>query len=216
VNIRQLTLALWLVPAIFVAGPLVVASCTGGEESETGPCHDGTIVLLGCEPVDGSTPDRYTDEACEGLDTAESRAAAMASDAQAPAIDAPMEGETLPNATPYTFRWHPQGLARAPRVRPFEWRDDLARWTTLLPAADAHCAPFGGVAYALVFGAGGQPLLRVETANTSYTPDADAWTRLRAARGAISLNIEVARFASNAVTEGPFVTATARTFTITQ
>jgi hypothetical protein len=217
-KIRHLSIALWLVPVLFVGGPLVVASCTGGENTETGPCHDGTIVLLECEPVDGSIADRFTDEACAALDTAETRMTPTPSDSQAPAIDAPTEGATLPNASPFTFTWHPQGFAfriePSPAFRAFEWRDDVARWTTLLPAAEAHCAPFGGVAYALVFRADNQQILRLETANTSWTPEDADWTRLRAARGTISLSIEAARFSNNEVTEGPVVSATPRTFTI--
>jgi hypothetical protein len=218
--LRRAVFVLWAAPVLFIVGPLIAASCTVCSENDAGagPCQNGDIVLLECEPVDGSTPDRYTDEACEALDTAESRMAPTPSDSQAPAIDAPAEGAALPSATPFTFTWHPQGLAYriqpAPSQRGFEWRDDLARWSTLLPAAEAHCAPFGGVAYALVFRANNQQLLRVETANTSWTPEGDAWTRLRAAVGTISLTIEAARFASNAVTEGPVVSVTPRTFTI--
>ena len=216
-NFRRFAIALWVAPALFLAGPLVAASCTGGT-TEMGPCHDGTIVLGECNPDMGMMNDRYTDEACEGLDTAEARMAPTASDAQAPAVDAPTEGQALPSATPFTFSWHPQGLAfriePAPATRAFRWSDDITRWQTLLPAAEAHCAPFGGVAYALIFKAGGQTVLRAETANTTFTPDADAWTRLRNAHGTLSLDIEAARFSGNAVTEGPVITATARTFTI--
>ncbi len=212
---RRHALALSIGPAAFVLGPLISASCTTASGPD--PCRDGTILLMGCEPDDGGViQDRFTDEACGGLDTAETRAAPTTSDAQAPAIDAPSEAQALPGATPFTFRWHPQGLAlRAPlSPRPFRWQDDLARWTTLLPSAEAHCAPFGGLGYALIFAAEGQRVFRVETGRTDWTADPVAWRRLRAAHGAISLTIEAARFASNTVTEGPVISVTPRTFTI--
>jgi hypothetical protein len=183
-----------------------------------GPCEDGTIVLADCEPVDGMQAEAYTDEACMGLDTAVSRSGIMHDDTQAPAIDAPTEGAVLPNMPPYTFRWHPTGLSylqrTSPAPRAFRPLDDLDQWMRLVPVAEAHCTPFGGVGYSLSFSADSQTLLQVETANTTYTPDANAWSRLRAARGTISFVIGVARYSDNTVTVGPFDQATPRTFTI--
>lgn len=221
-SVRQV-LAISLVPAIFVGGPLLSVSCStpNNNDAGSGPCQNGTIQLLECEPDDaGVQVEHFTDEACDGLDTAETRAAAMPSDSQAPAIDAPSEAQVVPGATPFTFTWHATGISMlrpAPATRLFTWRDDLIRWTTLVPVAEAHCPPFGGVAYAAIFKASnGQEILRAETGNRNYTPTADAWMRLRAAQGTITMLVEVARFSDNAVTEGPYVQATARHFTLAQ
>src|SRR5262249_54072703 len=120
---------------------------------------------------------------------------------------------------PFTFTWHPTGLVHrwppAPPPRVLTFRDELHRWTTLLPAAEAHCAAFGGVAFAVVFKASdGRVLLRAETSHRSYTPTADAWARLQAAQGTIGMTVEAARFSNNAVTEGPFDQTAPRHFTL--
>lgn len=95
-----------------------------------------------------------------------------------------------------------------------EWR----RWTTLLPEAEAHCAPFSGRAYDLIFRRAGQIVFRRQQSGTSWTPDAVAWTRLRtaASTGPIELTIQTATFAANviAIGSGPFFQSTPRRFTI--
>ena len=182
------------------------------------PCQDGTIQLLTCNPDDGAiVEDRYTDEACDSLDDAEHRAAVVHDDAMAPAIDMPIEAQILPSATRFTFAWHPQAFSRAPRLHRTmpTWRNELARWMTLVPAAEAHCSPFGGIAYSLTFtAANDQVILRAETSLPTYTPTADSWMRLRAAIGTISMRVGVARFNNNAVTGGPVDQATPRHFSI--
>jgi hypothetical protein len=140
----------------------------------------------------------------------------MPDDTQAPAIDLPAEGAALPAAAAFTFTWHPTGLSlrRGTAPRMYAWRDELVRWSALIPAADAHCPAFGGVGYAVIFSANGQQILRAETARTSYQPTPSAWMHLVAAPGTISMVVEVARFSDNTVTQGPYVDATPRHFTI--
>lgn len=227
---RSYLLGLGLAPVVVFGGLVLAVSCTspnpaadGGSDGGggSGPCSDGTIQLLECEPDDaGAVEDPFTDEACQGLDTAETRSGVMHNDMQAPAIDAPTEGQAVPGAAPFHFTWHPTGLSRRAPVlrapRAYTWRDELIRWSSLIPAAEAHCAPYGGVAFAVVFkNAAGQVVLRAETSHRDYTPTADAWTRLRAVSGTISMTVEAARFSNNAVTEGPFDQTTPRHFTIT-
>jgi hypothetical protein len=218
----------------FLAAPLVasvvIEACSGSGGSDggadgnpygnpTGPCRDGTIQMLSCtQTIEGGAPlETFSDEACLGLDTAEARTGLTHDSAQAPAMDQPAEGATLPATPPFTFAWHPTGLAwrlrRAP-ARRFTWRDDLTRWAALVPAAEAHCPAFGGVGYAVIFRTHGQQLLRSNTAHTYYQPTPDAWARLRAARGTIEMTVEAARFSNNTVTEGPYDQATPRHFTI--
>jgi hypothetical protein len=178
-----------------------------------------TTVLPDCDMA----TDRYSDEACQALDDAERRAPAQVDATRAPVVNEPAEGAMVPSATPFTFRWTGQlaardggegrvVCARAPRA--MTWRDELARWTTLIPEAHAHCAPFNGVGYALTFRAGDRVLLRVEQSRTEYTPDAQAWATLRSAGGPIDLTILATRFRESAVSEGPFAPAAPRRFTI--
>jgi len=203
--------------SVFLGAVLLATSCTAPSQD---PCADGTIVLLDCLAVDGAAPDRFTDEACRSFHTAVTRAAPTQNDAQAPVVDAPTEAQSVAAGTPFQFRWHPTGLAlrllpaRTLARRRLEPRDELRRWFTVIPEAHAHCAPFGGVAYELRLKSGAETLARVQTANTSYTPDAATWSRLRAARSAITMYVYVARFSGDAVTEGPYQQTLPRTFTI--
>jgi hypothetical protein len=228
---RAYALGLVIGPALFLVGPVLAASCSGGGTQDAGAdvqanaaCTDGTIQLGECEAVDGAPPaETFTDEACQGLDTAETRHAPVADATRAPVIDAPTEAQALPAATPFTFAWHPSPAFSlrapergSPRARTLGFADRVRQLFTLLPAAEAHCPAFGGIGYAVIFTASnGQVLLRAETAARSYTPSAQAWMRLTAARGTISMTVEAARFANNDVTDGPVVQATPRTFTIT-
>jgi hypothetical protein len=229
---RSYALGLVLGPAIFLVGPAIAVSCSGGgagsngdagaDAQDNGLCQNGTIQLLDCEGADGAPPtESFTDEACDGLDTAETRHPPMADATRAPIIDAPTEGQALPRATPFTFAWHPAPAfsLRAPAApaapeRGLTFAARVSRFFTLLPAAEAHCPAFGGIGYAVIFAANGQTLFRAETANHRYAPTTDAWMRLLAARGTISMTVEAARFANNDVTDGPVVQVTPRTFTI--
>ena len=208
---------------------VVAQSCSGGGGGEDagaadvdlygpGPCRDGTIRILACTAADGgAAPEAFSDEACLSLDDASQRQGVRHDDARAPSIDQPAEGAALPAAVPYTFTWHPGTFAlrrtlHAPRA--LTAMDEWRRFTTLIPEASAHCAPFNGVGYAVVFTAGAQEVLRAETASRSYTPAEDAWARLRAVRGLIAVRVVVARFGASAVVEGPFDQSTPRGFTL--
>jgi hypothetical protein len=226
--------------ALLTAFTLALAACsTPSNRCDGGACPDAT-------PADGAAASRcitavlpqcdrggdpYSDEACFALDDAESRAPATVDAMRAPAITAPMEAESLPSATRFTFRWS-AAMALLPRRTPLRWasvsssdssaplaramtfREELARWTTLVPEAQAHCAPFSGIGYGLDFRANGRVILRVEQSLTEYTPTPLAWDALRAAGGPIEIRITAARFRNSAVSEGPFESPTRRTFTI--
>lgn len=179
----------------------------------TSPCADSDAISL---PVCASGSDRFSDEACTVLDDAIARS--LTPDvARAPSITAPTEDQALPGAVPFTFTWSAPTARRAlPPRRPMTWRDELARWTTLIPEAQAHCDPFSGQGYELRFTVAGELVLRRQQSLTSYTPDAARWSflRARAAGRAIELRIVTARFSSNQVGSGPFVSAQPRRFTI--
>lgn len=91
-------------------------------------------------------------------------------------------------------------------------------WTTDLMhkgAEPAEAAPFTGVGFWLRYERGSAKLLDVFTSNRDYTPNADAWERLSAGSGAITLHIDSADFEANTIVEdgGPY-TGMATEFTI--
>lgn len=183
-------------------------------------CTDPAQISL---PSCTAGPDLFSDEACTTLDDAIGRA--QADDARAPSVTAPTEGQAVSEAAGFVFRWEAPTAAVVPwgprgnrGRRAFSWRDDLVRWSVLVPEAQAHCAPFTGRAYELRFRVGGAVVLRRQQSATNYTPGPDAWARLRAAAGSnpVELVIATAVFNQNAITagNGPFVTATPRRFTL--
>ena len=183
-------------------------------DAGVGACADpNQISLPQCE----SGPDTFGDEACTVLDDAINRTLTTDS-ARAPAITAPAQDQALPAATPFTFAWSAPRTARwvTPPRRPITWRDELARWTTLIPEAQAHCVPFTGQAYELRFSVAGSVVLRRQQSLTSYTPDNARWSYLRtmAAGRPIELRIVTARLSSNQIGQGPFVASEPRRFTI--
>ncbi len=207
---------------------VVVQSCGGGgtgsdagtsDATPGGPCQNGTIQLLDClQDTEAGTPiETFSDEACTSLLEAESRGPVAHDATRSPTITAPAPGQIVPGTTPFMFTWVPgsvslRGRERSPRA--FTIRDDLGRWVRLIPAADAHCVPFNGAAYAAVFSLGGTEVLRAETAHTYYTPTAAAWAQLKAVHGTLSLRVEVAQFDASVVTTGPWDQTAPVTFTI--
>ncbi|MFO0625623.1 MAG: hypothetical protein U0325_08390 [Polyangiales bacterium] len=203
---RRSSLAL----ALFAAG----CGQTSTTNPPTGACMNADLISL---PVCESGADRFSDEACTVLDDALTRSLTTDT-ARAPAVTAPTQDQALPGATPFTFTWSAPTARRAlPVRREMTWRDELARWTTLVPEAQAHCVPFSGQAYELRFVINGMVVLRRQQSLTSYTPDAARWSYLRttAAGRPIELRIATARMSSNQVGSGPFIAAEGRRFTIT-
>lgn len=196
-----------------IAAPVACADDHTHADAAASACTDpNTISLPACE----SGPDRYGDEACTVLDDAIGRSLTTDT-ARAAAVTAPAQDQALPAAAPFTFTWSAPTARRAlPPRRPMTWRDELARWTTLIPEAQAHCVPFTGQAYELRFSVGGSVILRRQQSLTSYTPDAARWSYLRtsAAGRPIELRVITARLNSNQLGQGPFVASEARRFTI--
>lgn len=188
------------------------------------PCTDGTYVLASClaSSYDGTAPERFSDEACRTLVDVEARAAVPHDDARAPRITTPAEGAVVPRDAPYTFVWQPTGIARTRRGCAPTWASHAVEgggsagfaWPSLIAEAEAHCPPFSGTGYAAVFRANGQEIVRVETASTTWTPNADAWARLIAARGTIEMRVLAMRFSTNNIVEGPVDQSAPRRFTI--
>ncbi len=188
-------------PACSDPAQISVSACTGGES--------------------------YGDEACAVLDDA-LRRGSTANDARAARITAPTEGQAVPAAQPFTVRWEPSTARRSPlgpgrplRRHEASWRDELSRWLTLVPEAQAHCAPFTGRAYELRASVGTTVVLRRQQGLTQWTPSASEWQRLRdAARGgrAVELTLYTAEMSASQINpgSGPFTPTAPRRFTLTE
>ncbi|MDP3277113.1 MAG: hypothetical protein Q8Q09_18115 [Deltaproteobacteria bacterium] len=225
----------WVVrPSLVLALSLFAGCSPGAPACEGGSCDAADAApasrcYLAALPACEGGNDRYSDEACLSLDDRETRVPAVRDATRAPIVLSPTQNEALPAATAPTFRWSvvlasrlrdraaPQiaWLSTAPRpARAMTFTEELSRWLTLIPEAQAHCAPFSGVGYGVDFISAGRVLLRVEQSRTEYTPTSAAWAQLRAATGPIEMRITAARFRNNEVTEGPYESVERRTFTI--
>lgn len=172
--------------------------------------HDGdTVIYLGAA----------SDEAYIVLTDAESRV--MVNDAMAPVLSSPTEAQALPAATVPTFTWTAGFVAldrhRLPGRRPPERRAlpaAPAPWGEA--AARAHLPPITGPIFVLSFKAEGAaaPVV-VCTTESSFTPTAEVWTKLKALGSAITVEMTGAYLRSNVLEEGPFRATSPRHFTIT-
>ena len=199
--------------ALFAA-PVAFVACEHDHDDPpvTGACADPTLLSLPACGTAGADP--FSDEACAIFDDRITRGATT--DAMRSAtITAPTEMQSVPGATPFAFTWTAPTAWRRPS-RPMNWRDELARWTTLVPEAQAHCEAFSGRAYELSFKVGTRIVLGRQQSFTTWTPDAATWTRLRTAAGTspVELTIYAVTFNANQVSAGPFVSGTVRRFTI--
>ena len=180
------------------------------------PCADlNQVSLVDCASTSGAV----TDEACVPLDDAIRNGRAMTNDARAPSVTAPTEMQSLPPATPFAFTWTAPVSLR-PRYRPMTVGDELRRWVTLIPEAEAHCDAFSGRAYELRFKVGDAVVLRRQQSATSWTPSAAEWARLSTAAGTrtVELTVYTATYTSNQIGagNGPFVQSAPRRFTLTR
>ncbi|WP_437943174.1 hypothetical protein WMF27_28830 [Sorangium sp. So ce281] len=174
-----------------------------------------------------------TDEALEALLAVEPKD----EPSQGTVFDAPEDGAMLPGDAAPTLTFHVAGAAQrtAPRAAPTlrlaaaaapgarelaaPGASIVAELGALLGparAAWAHGTPINGRAYFLVFTtAERELLLRVFTTKLSYTPDAAAWDKLRAAGGPITVSVISALFENNRIVQGggPFTGAPV-TFTL--
>lgn len=177
------------------------------------PCADRQQVSL---PDCSGGADGFSDESCVPLDDALTNNRATSSDSRAPSITAPTEMQAVPAATPFTFRWSAPTASRPQRAMTVG--EELRRWFTLLPEAEAHCAPFSGRAYELRFRVGSNVVFRRQQSTLSWTPTAAEWTSLTNAIGAqtAELTIYTALYTSNQIGtgNGPFVQTAARRFTV--
>lgn len=177
------------------------------------PCANSQQISL----PDCNAATDVSDESCVPLDDAIRNNRVMANDARAPSITAPTEMQAVPAAQPFMFAWTAPTAWR-PRHRPMTVGDELRRWTTLLPEAEAHCNPFTGRGYELRFTAGGTVIFRRQQSALSWTPTAAEWSRLTTAIGTqtAELTIYTAVYSNNQIStgNGPFAQSMPRRFTL--
>jgi hypothetical protein len=157
-----------------------------------------------------------TDEALESV----LGVAAIVDDAKAPAFSEPSaDGQALPASTPPTFAWGQLTASRT--VVPSFGGSHLAFDKTLslfaIKEASAHGEPNNGPVYFLeIAGETGDPVVRVFTTVTTYTPSTEVWAAIVAKGGTLSLKLVAARVENNELVAGggPFTASKTRTFTI--
>jgi hypothetical protein len=154
-------------------------------------------------PTDAIYLGNATDEGLAVFD-----AATPTSDAaKAPALTAPTAGAKVPAATPVAFNWKATPTAFVvPRSAPRAPRYEGASPFGAMREAHAHGTPMNGKAYLLTLRSNGSTLVRVFTTNTVYTPDDEAWTKLKEAKN-IEVVLASAQYDNDNIVQGsgPFV-----------
>jgi hypothetical protein len=176
-------------------------STSDGSTTTTDAAADATGRVIYEHHVDGDpyapAPNGPTDEALAAVLARKP----FAGSPKAAAWLVPTDGARLDRTSAATLAWRPTTAARPPVYRaPLPWGGERL--------AHAHNPPFSGTAYLLeVSTPSGESVLRLFTALTSFTPDADTWARLVAA-GPLVLALRTARFTDNRIDAdgGPFVT----------
>lgn len=177
---------------IHVLLSLVLASSACGHDHDEASAPAGVL-------YEGDS----TDEAWVAID----EAPLVTNDDQAPRLTAPTSiDRTL--TVPPAFSWTSGALASLERRSPA--RRQLARTSffgALIapPVARAHLPPVTGDQYRLVLSLGSGDPIRVLTGMTTWTPNENAWSRIVAAPGPITLELVGAYLMSGRVTEGPYV-----------
>jgi len=164
-------------------------------------------------PAPPAPPPSYSDVTFQGSATPVALTAMLADKASdAPTLaayfDNPKNLAELPGTPIITFRWH-DGQSGAMRLlpRPRAKSAFAGVLSDLLGERSAYAGgpSMTGKGYLLVFGTldGDQPLFRVFTSATSYTPDATAWSKIAVGTWT-KLQITSATFGDDEVTAGPY------------
>lgn len=121
---------------------------------------------------------------------------------QGAVIDLPGAASVVDNTAPLQFAWHAGPTARL-QVNPRTLGNPLA-----MAQAFAHGVTVSGKAYFLVVASADNPkLLRAFTKLTTFTPDAAAWAKLKAAKGTLTATVTTAVYDSGKIVSdgGPFL-----------
>ncbi|MBK8171222.1 MAG: hypothetical protein IPK60_12870 [Sandaracinaceae bacterium] len=177
---------------LFIASVLALSACS----NEVAPSsHEA--------PADVIYESSATHEVWERLD----EATVLGTEAMGPQLTAPV-GPLVRSGEPVAFTWteseaalelrHRKSMLHAPSRLALVLRD-LCR-----PVAHAH-TPVTGDMYRAIFTIPGvETPVRVLTGATTYTPSADAWQRITAATGPITLTLEYAYLDTGHITDGPY------------
>lgn len=128
--------------------------------------------------------------------------------AKGAALSEPAEGAELPSTAAPTFQWSvgSAGAALSPSAGPRR-SSFMSELVGPERAAAAHGPPVNGKAYLLVFSTpADDKLVRVFTTDLSYTPDAAAWDKMKAAGAPITATVLTGTFDNNLLASdgGPF------------
>lgn len=168
------------------------------------------LLLIGCGDDHGTNApagvvyeNGGTDEAWVAID----EATLVTNDASAPRLIAPTVLDRSA-AQPPAFEWTPGALATLQRALPRGRVHTRASWLAALwspTVARAHEPPVTGDQYRLELSVGEGDPIRVLTGANTWTPNENAWARIVAAAGPVTVRIIGAYLMSGRVTEGPFV-----------
>lgn len=227
---REIVKRVMLIPALvgLASTAMYAGACGGGEASngsdapgdviyEGGATDEALVALLAKAPKTDASQAAILDTPADGAvlpgDAAPEFTFHVGGTAQR---TAPWSGPEIELAALAAPAGRPSsevslGWATAPAGRPASeaslgWAE-LAALLGPVRAARAHGTPVNGRAYFIVFStAEREGLVRVFTTKLSYTPDAEAWGKLRAAGAPITVSVLNAIFESNRVSRdgGPF------------
>lgn len=183
----------------FVAVAIVLGLSACGDDDHEGAAPEGVVYEGGS-----------TDEAWIAID----EAPLVTNDDQAPRLTAPTALDRAAT-TPPAFEWSAGALASlSPRTpaRPSAHASRAPLWSLFLPAtARAHLPPVTGDQYRLVLSLGSGEPIRVLTGETTWTPNENAWSRIVAAEGSVTVELVGAYLMSGRVTEGPYASSSPTT-----
>jgi hypothetical protein len=176
--------------AALAPAAICVGACGGGDDTNplpTSPLDVSDVLYEG----------GASDEALIALLSAQPQSVPE----QAAVFTSPADGATVPADPAPKFAWRiGAATGMSPRPAPcgaLALRAPASRcggsWLraalSVVPSAHAHGTPVNGRAYLVLFSdAKGAPLLRVFTTRLDYTPDAAAWSKLRAVGGPVTVS----------------------------
>jgi hypothetical protein len=179
------------------ASAVVIATAIGASYAPMG-CSDDHSHETSTGPTDAIYLGTATDEGLAAFDAATPTTDA----AKAPALTAPAAGAKVPAATPAAFTWKASPTASIRSAPRYEGSSPFGA----MREAHAHGTPMNGKAYLLTLRSNGSTVVRVFTTNTTYTPDDEAWSKLKTAKS-IEAVLATATYDQNNILQGsgPFV-----------
>jgi hypothetical protein len=213
-------------PRLWLALTLCAPGC-GGHDDAHGPVGElaADEYFYDCQDParPGNLPAFATDEAFREFVNKDAAAPPTVSDTQGPRLTAPMPPTKLSAASPPTLQFAVMQSAAASRPAPAPPRR-AARWPGLRAwlssvvegTAHAHCAAVSGDLFLLRLIDRDTTIYTALSGLPSFTPGAAAWKKALDGRidHGITVTIERATFSTGSITNGPYVAASAPTFSV--